>query len=155
MNVSELIQPENVVTGFPAADKETTLKAMVSALIERGLVPEKSRRTVVTGILDREAVGTTGIGNGIAIPHFKTKTVDEPVIAFFQLEEPIDYEATDGGPVRNLFLVLSPLAEADRHVKVLRWIAKLARSRRHARILANETRADSIHELFQEIDDDA
>lgn len=152
MKVSEFIARENVVTGFPADDKETTIRAMVDAMIERGLVADKSRRTVVGGLLEREEKGTTGIGNGIAIPHYKTRTVEEPVVAFFQLQSPIDYEATDGAPVRNVFVVLSPLSEADRHVQVVRWIAKLARSRRHARILENETDPDSIHEFFREID---
>lgn len=153
MKVSQYLPRCNVITGLDVEDREEAIRRAVDALAEAGTVPAKSARTVVKGILDREEMGSTGIGRGIAIPHVKTRVVETPVVAYAKLQSPIDYGATDGAPVHSLFLVISPFKSAEEHVAILRWISRIARSDYYAKILANTSSADSLHDLFHEIDE--
>jgi len=153
MKVSQYILRQNVLTDLDVTDREEAIRRAVEALAEVGSVPAKSARTVVKGILEREAIGSTGLGRGIAIPHVKTRVVDTPVVAYVKLPAPIDYGATDGSPVHSLFLVISPFKAAEQHVAILRWVSRIARSEYYAKILANTSDADSLHDLFSEIDE--
>lgn len=152
MQCSEYFVREHVITGFSAIGRDDLLRTAVDRLVEVDSINEKSARTVCKGLLEREMVGSTGIGAGIAIPHLKTKVVDQPVVAFFKPSSPVEFGATDGAPVHSLFMVISPVKEVETHVAILRWIAVIARSSMYASILRNTEDADSIYELFQEID---
>ena len=153
MRGSDYIQRNHVFTLASATDRAAAIKIVVGRLVESGAVPAQSVKTVVKGILDREALGSTGIGRGIAIPHTKTKVVAEPLVAFAKLGEAVDYGATDGEPVHSLFFVISPFKAADQHVQLLRWISSIARSDYYARLLKNTEDADSLYDLFAEIDE--
>ena len=153
MKVSQYLHRNHVLTGVPATDRDEAVRACIERLAAVGALPQKSVRTVVKGILEREEHGSTGIGRGIAIPHVKTKVIETPVVAYARLEAGVEYGATDGGRVSCLFFVLSPFAAAEEHVAILRWISRIARSEYYAKILANTTSADSLHDLFQEIDE--
>ena len=82
-----------------------------------------------------------------------SRVVSEPVLAFTHLDAGIDYGATDGAPVHSLFFVISPFKAGEEHVAILRWISKIARSDYYAKILRNTANADSLHDLFCEIDE--
>jgi mannitol/fructose-specific phosphotransferase system IIA component (Ntr-type) len=153
MKVSQYLSRSHVLSGVPAADRDDAVRASIELLAEAGAIPAKSVRTIVKGILEREVLGSTGIGKGIAIPHVKTRVVDEPIVAYARLADGVEFGATDGAPVQSLFFVISPFSAAEDHVAILRWISRIARSDYYAKILANTSSADSLHDLFQEIDE--
>lgn len=152
MTLSTLLTRDLVITDLPSAERDVVVREVVKRLVELDKIPERSAKTVVKGILEREAIGSTGIGRGIAIPHTKTRVVEEPVVAFVRLPEPIPYGSTDGAPVHSLFFVISPLKDAEKHVAILRWVSVVARSDYYTRILSNTRDPDSLHSLFREID---
>jgi PTS system nitrogen regulatory IIA component len=80
---------------------------------------------VYEALLAREKLGSTGFGNGIAIPHCRLKGCTQPVSALIHLDAPIDYDAIDGAPVDLLFVLLVPEAATDAHLELLRQIASM------------------------------
>jgi PTS system fructose-specific IIA component/PTS system nitrogen regulatory IIA component len=152
MDISKFLTRDHVITDQPPGDSRIVLKNLVAQLVELGDIQERSVKTVLDGVLERERDGSTGIARGIAIPHTKTRVVQSPVILFARMSEPIPFDATDGAPVHSLFLVVSPPTDADDHMSILRWVAKLARSDYYATILRNTSDPQSLYELFQEID---
>lgn len=153
MKVSQYLSRSHVLSGVQAVDRDDAIRASIELLAEAGAIPAKSVRTIIKGVLEREELGSTGIGKGIAIPHVKTRVVEEPVVAYARLAESVDYGATDGARVQSLFFVISPFSSAEDHVAILRWISRIARSDYYAKILANTASADSLHDLFLEIDE--
>ena len=79
----------------------------------------------IANLIAREKLGSTGFGNGIAIPHCRLEGCDTPVSALLHLEKPIDFDAIDGAPVDLLFVLLVPQAATDAHLELLRQIASM------------------------------
>ena len=88
-------------------------------------VPELEMQDVYEALIAREKLGSTGFGNGIAIPHCRLKGCETPVSALLHLDAPIDFDAIDGAPVDLLFVLLVPQAATDAHLELLRQIASM------------------------------
>lgn len=153
--VSSYIDRRFVFTDLAPGSRDDVLRAMVRRLADAGAFPEDKASFVLRRILERERVGSTGIGRGIAIPHCKSGVVEKPLLGFAKPVEPIDYGATDGAHVHSLFMVVSPTEAGDEHLAILRWVAKLARSDYYATLLKNTVDPDSLFELFHEVDEQA
>ncbi len=151
-HISSYIPQSHIFPTLPPGERDDVLRAIVDQLAEAGAFDTERATTVYRAVLQRERVGSTGVGRGIAIPHCKTSAVEAPVVAFAKTVEPIDYGATDGAPVHSMFLVVSPAKSGDAHVAILRWIAQVARNDYYAKVLRSTTDAASLHSLFREID---
>lgn len=152
MQITDYLVRAHVFSPLPADDRSQVIRAVIDNLVACDSIPDKSSKTVVKGILERESLGSTGIGRGVAIPHMKSRVVEQPVVAFARLADPIDYDAVDGAPVHSLFFVVSPQKMADEHLAILKWVTQIARSSYYTNILRNTSDPDSLHELFCEID---
>jgi mannitol/fructose-specific phosphotransferase system IIA component (Ntr-type) len=150
--LTEHLERRLVFGGVSAADRDDVIRAVVDCVVEAGGLDRRKASFVLRFVKERERVGTTGIGRGIALPHCKTNVVDRPLVAFARLSAAVDYGATDGEPVHSVFLIASPPESADLHVAILRTVAKLARDDYYARILRNTTDPGSLFELFREAD---
>ncbi len=143
----------HVFSGVEAADRDELLRQLVHLVADAGGFGKDDATTVLRAALKRERMGTTGIGRGVAIPHCKTDVVAQPLVAFARSAVPIEYGATDGAPVRSVFLVISrPEIDADAHVAILRTISKAVRDDYTSRILANTSNEDLLFDLFCEWD---
>ncbi|MFK3970007.1 PTS IIA-like nitrogen regulatory protein PtsN [Pseudomonas sp. NPDC087358] len=124
-----MIRLENILTpgrspvNVPGGSKKAVLEE-IAKLIGRE-VPEFDRQTVYESLVAREKLGSTGFGNGIAIPHCRLKGCTSPVSAVLHLEKPVDFDAIDGAPVDLLFVLLVPEAATDAHLELLRQIASM------------------------------
>lgn len=107
----------------PGGSKKKALE-QIANLIGRE-VPELDTQDVYEALIAREKLGSTGFGNGIAIPHCRLKGCETPVSALLHLEAPIDFDAIDGAPVDLLFVLLVPEAATDAHLELLRQIASM------------------------------
>lgn len=154
LRIRDHLPREHVFVDVAPGERDDVIRGVVERLSTSGAFEEDAVLTVFRGILKRERVGSTGLGRGIAIPHCRTSAVEQPVVAFAKLVEPIDYGATDGAPVHSLFMVISPLEARDEHVGILSWIARMARSEYYTNLLRTTRDADSLHELFLEVDDE-
>jgi mannitol/fructose-specific phosphotransferase system IIA component (Ntr-type) len=152
---AKLFTESSIVLGHQASSKEEALSSFLDELVVKGVLQREHLKEISSALGKRESLGSTGIGNGVAVPHAKLKTLDRAVVALACLPDGVDYAAIDGEPVHILFLLLSPTKEGSTHVGLLKWIATLARSADFRRfLLRSQTPRDVlalIEEMSQEI----
>ena len=149
MNVSEVLKKEHIVTELNAKTKEEALAALTDVLCATGNIAD--REAFLKDVLDREAISTTGIGNGIAIPHGKSENVAETTVAVGRLTAPVEWKSVDDNPVE--FIVLLAVNERDKtglHVKILSEMARKLASEENCKKLLNAKDADEIVSIFSE-----
>jgi PTS system nitrogen regulatory IIA component len=120
----DLLSPQAVVPSLKAANKKQAIQSLAA---QAASLWNLSERDVFETLLQRERLGSTGIGSGIAIPHGKLAQVTRPVGLFARFEKPIDYEAVDGEPVDLAFLLLAPEEAGADHLKALAKVARVLR----------------------------
>lgn len=134
MNLSERIIPSCVVLDIKAKTREKVIESLLNRLLEAG--KSFDRDQVLNEILRREALGSTGVGYGVAIPHARVDGVHEMLVAFGRTRSGIDVEAIDKEPARLFFLVIGPKEDAGEY---LQTIARISRLMRH-----NEVRMELL-----------
>ena len=147
MDLSELLVPGNVVPTLKATGKKHVLRE----LAERAAgVTGVDERRILDVLLEREHLGTTGIGNGIAIPHGKLSELDRTHGFFARVETPVDFDAIDGEPVDLVFLLLAPESAGADHLKALARVSRLLRDRAMCEKLRGSRNADALYALITE-----
>ncbi|OYX82335.1 MAG: PTS IIA-like nitrogen-regulatory protein PtsN [Azorhizobium sp. 35-67-5] len=145
MPLADLVARDAVFPSLRASSKKQALQELAqhaAALIGR------DQREIFETLLQRERLGSTGVGNGIAIPHGKLPRLDKLFGAFARLEKPIDFEALDGEPVDLVFLLLAPEAAGADHLKALARVARMLRDPTIADKLRGTRDAAAIHAVL-------
>jgi len=127
MKIIDFLKEKAIIPDLKSTDKEGVIKELVSLLERNGEIPGKEKIAKV--ILEREKLGSTGIGQGIAVPHAKTDDVKQIVIAFGLSQRGVNFESLEGEPVYILFLVLAPIGSIGIHLKVLAKVARLLKDK--------------------------
>ena len=129
------------------------------AFEEAGLLFESqhglSRALITDSLFAREKLGSTGLGQGIAIPHGRIKTLKDALGAFIRLAEPVPFDAPDGRPVSMLFVLLVPEQANEHHLQLLSELAQMFSDRAFREQLLNAPDAQSAHDLFVQWGSDA
>ena len=123
IRLETILTPGRSQVNVPGGSKKKTLETIAN-LIGRE-VPDLDTQAVFEALIAREKLGSTGFGNGIAIPHCRLQGCESPVSALLHLDAPIDFDAIDGAPVDLLFVLLVPQAATDAHLELLRQIASM------------------------------
>ena len=123
IRLESILTPGRSLVNVPGGSKKRVLE-QIANLIGTD-VPGLDRQEVFESLIAREKLGSTGFGNGIAIPHCRLKGCASPVSALLHLDAPIDFDAIDGAPVDLLFVLLVPEAATDAHLELLRQIASM------------------------------
>ncbi|MGH8394282.1 MAG: PTS IIA-like nitrogen regulatory protein PtsN [Pseudomonas sp.] len=123
IRLETILTPGRSLVNVPGGSKKRALE-QIANLIGRE-VPELDTQAVYEALIAREKLGSTGFGNGIAIPHCRLQGCESPVSALLHLDAPIDFDAIDGAPVDLLFVLLVPQAATDAHQELLRQIASM------------------------------
>jgi nitrogen PTS system EIIA component len=124
MSLTDLIAPNAVIPVLKVTSKKQAIQELAA---QAGQLTGHNERTIAEILLQREKLGSTGVGNGIAIPHGKLPKLGKLFGMFARLERPIDFEALDGQPVDLIFLLLAPETAGADHLKALARIARLLR----------------------------
>jgi len=124
MALTDLLTPEAVLPALKVNGKKQALQELAAHASKLTGLDE---REIFDTLLQRERLGSTGIGDGIAIPHGKPARIDRLIGLFARLERPIDFEALDGQPVDIIFLLLAPESAGADHLKALARVARLLR----------------------------
>lgn len=124
MALADLLQQDAIIPALRANSKKQVLQELSARAAKMTGLPE---RQVFDVILQRERLGSTGVGNGIAIPHGKLSNISSIVGVFARLEAPVDFEALDDQPVDLVFLLLAPEGAGADHLKALSRIARVLR----------------------------
>ncbi len=127
MKITDYLSPELVVAELAQVSKEETLK-LLSARVAV-VFPELSEEKILTVLRDREVLGSTGIGGGIAIPHGKMAELEKIVVLFARSRNGVDFAAVDGQLVHLFFLLLAPENSAGIHLKTLAQISRMLKNR--------------------------
>ena len=126
MNLFTLLDQNTVLHNLEVGSKEQLINVMVDALSSK--MDKEALEEIRQGVLEREEVMSTGVGKGLAIPHCKSKTIDEYYSVFALLKEPLEFDSIDGEPVRMVFLLTGPVSKNSLHIKLLSRISRLMNS---------------------------
>jgi len=124
MDLGDLITPEGIIPSLKAKTKKQALQELAAKAAE---IIDLPAREIFDTLLQRERLGSTGLGRGIAIPHVKFKSLTDIICLFARLEDPIDFESLDNEPVDLIFLLLAPEHASGDHLKALARISRLLR----------------------------
>jgi PTS system nitrogen regulatory IIA component len=147
MKITDFLNPKAIKTDLAATDKEAALKELVNVL---AAVKEMGdQKAIVKALLDRESLGSTGIGQGIAIPHGKTDRVKELVAVLGVSQKGVNFEALDGEPVYIFFLLVAPKDTAGPHLKALAQISRLLRDSYFCELIKRCRSAQEVYDLIR------
>lgn len=147
MKITDFLDRRAIKVGLTAADKEGILKELVEVL---GQVKDVGdRKSIVKALLDRESLGSTGIGQGIAIPHGKTDRVKELVAVLGISHKGVNFDALDGEGVYIFFLLVAPKDTAGPHLKALAQISRLLRDSYFCELMKRCQTPDELYELIK------
>ena len=152
MKILDIIPPGGVVDGLRSESKEGVLRELSEAVCRIVSVLSPSHLTSV--LLDREALGSTGIGEGVAIPHGKVAGIDRLVAAFGRSPEGVQFASLDGKPAHLFFLVVAPESNsAGMHLKALARISRLVKDERFRRRLMEAEGVEGLTQALREEDE--
>lgn len=145
MKIIDIIKPENVIIDLPAPTKAKLLQELVGLAAKRLGIGEAP---VLAALQKRETLGSTGIGNGVAIPHAHVEALADPFTLFARLRKPVAFEAVDDLPVDIVFLILVPAHKASSHLNLLSGIARRTTSQTWLAAVRSAASREAIHALF-------
>ena len=141
--LADLIHESNILVDLPSEEHSAVVKALVQNMVSTDLVAKANTSTVSRLLNEREALGSTAIGGGVAIPHARIGFSDEPLMAFALLKDGVGFNSLDGGSVHYVFMVLTPKDDDEAHRAVLRAITHFAKQPIHLKALSGcKTPAD-------------
>lgn len=146
MTLTDVLDRDLMKIPLLSTTKHALIEELVDVLVQKRHV--RNREELLSAVLSREALGSTGLADGIAIPHAKTTAVDSVSVVMGITREPIDFDAQDGKGSQFFFLVLAPEHEASAHIEVLASIARATASPALRRLLAASHSADEVMRLF-------
>ena len=149
--IRSLVDSAVLVAEVAAKNKDSALKELVAAAQTAGSFDEKTAKLLCKRLQDRETIGSTGLGNGVAVPHVKGDDLARVTMVLARSKKGLEWQAIDGRPVHVLFLLVSPAGEPELHLQCLRWIAGLARSADFRRFLMAAPDVKGMRELLREM----
>jgi len=152
MKLGEIIPEGGILDDLKSVQKEDVIKEMVAALVKAGRIEEATSKKVIKALMDREELGSTGIGAGVAVPHAKHDSITDLVGAFGRSKKGINFDALDGEPVHVLFLLLSSKSASGAHLEALAYISRLVRDEKIVKFLRDAKDVASIREILTEAD---
>ena len=147
MDVVELLTDQCIVANLKVSSKKQALQELAKRAARLTGQPE---RKIFDVLVERERLGTTGVGHGIAIPHGKLPELDKLYALFARLETPIDFDSIDEQPVDLICVLLAPETAGADHLKALARVSRLLRDRAICEKLRGAESAEAIHALISE-----
>ncbi len=147
MKIMDFLDKKAVKLDLQSTEKEDVLKELVDLLAEAQEIGDK--KGILKALVERESLGSTGIGQGIAIPHGKTDKVTELVAVLGISHKGVNFEALDGEPVYIFFLLVAPKDTAGPHLKALAQISRLLRDSYFCELLKRCKTAEEVYELIR------
>ena len=151
MKISEILTKEHIIKDLKSCDKKSVLEELSNFLKDIGEIPNKEN--LLLALIEREKLGSTGIGENVAIPHAKIRDIDKIITVFARSQIGVEFESLDQKPVNFIYLILAPENSTGQHLKALARISRLFKnpSLRESVLRANET--DQIYSIL--VDEDS
>ncbi|SEH41099.1 PTS IIA-like nitrogen-regulatory protein PtsN [Magnetospirillum fulvum] len=145
MKIGDLIQPQSVLTGVRVGCKREALGLLARQAASRTGQPE---RAILNALVDRERLGSTGVGSGIAVPHARLPGLDSLCAVFLKLDRAIDFDAIDEQPVDLLILLLSSETAGADHLRTLSQVCRMLRDDHVCQTLRRTTNATELYSFL-------
>jgi len=152
MKFKEFLRRDAVIGSMEATEKRQALRELVEALVKVRAVRKQDVSAIVSALMKRENLGSTGIGRGVALPHARFEGVKTLVGALGCSEAGIEFNALDGQPVHVMFLMLSSPADSAKHLQALERVARLLKDEIYCRFLRQARDVEDLLDLIDEAD---
>ncbi|HEY1026114.1 MAG TPA: PTS IIA-like nitrogen regulatory protein PtsN [Pseudomonas sp.] len=149
IRLENILTPGRSLVNVPGGSKKRVLE-QIANLIARDL-PDLDAQDIFESLIAREKLGSTGFGNGIAIPHCRIEGCSAPISAVLHLDTAVDFDAIDGAPVDLLFVLLVPQAATDAHLELLRQIASMLEHQEACERLRQAASGEELYRVIVEI----
>ncbi len=151
MKILDVLKKESIISNLKSRDKKGILEELVAPI---ALITEINNKDFVRVLMDREKLGSTGIGGGIGIPHGKLKQLESLALGFGLSRKGVDFESMDNLPTHIFFLLVTPENSTGLHLKMLARISKILKHDNFKEKLLNATSSDEIFSIIKEEDDE-
>jgi len=152
MKLSEIFQPQSIITDLKAHDKKGALEELSQVITEQE--PSLNKGPLLQVLLERERLGSTGIGDGIALPHGKLKELSKLLISFGRSIKGLNFDSIDEQPVYLFFLLLAPENSAGIHLKALAKISRMLKDGTFRRRLIGAKSREEIYKIIIDRDEE-
>lgn len=147
MMIHQILTPERIIVNAQGGSKKKVLELVANRVSQS--VPEINAKELFDALIARERFGTTGLGNGIAIPHCRCKACPAPIGLFMRLAESVDFDSVDRDPVDIVFALIAPEGENQEHLEMLQMLAKRFRSEFLLKNLRTAIGVDEIYQILE------
>jgi mannitol/fructose-specific phosphotransferase system IIA component (Ntr-type) len=147
VHLGQLIRPDLIFPDLPAADRAQVLRGLAGRIAGQGLVDDAD--VLFARLWEREQLGSTAIGGGIAIPHCKVDGLKSGIVALGRAVEGVDFGAADGQPVRLFFVVISPSQSPAEHLQILAAISRWIKGGDRVQALLDQADAAALYAYMQ------
>ena len=152
MRLSEILAIDNIIPELKAKDKKGVLAELAEVIARYDTNIDKGK--LVKVLIEREHLGSTGIGDGVAIPHGKLSSVRQPIVSFGRSKKGLDFDSMDGQPAFLFFLLLAPENSSGVHLQVLTKIARILKSSTFRKALMEVESREEIYQTIIQTDGD-
>ena len=152
MKLTDILNPDQVIPDLKSRGKQAIIKELCGPLVK--MEPGLDIKTLMEVLIERERLGSTGIGDGIAIPHGKMQNLDRLLLSFGRSLAGVDFDSLDGKPAHLFFLVVAPENSAGAHLKTLARISRLLKSNAVRRDLMEAKDTQAIYSIIEAQDEE-
>ncbi len=152
MKISDILRKDAISTELKSETKQDVIAEMVAMLVDAGIIEKKFKNKIVEGLMAREALGSTAIGQGIAIPHTKSDAVADLISALAISKRGVNFDSLDGEPAYIFFLLIAPTDSAGPHLKALARVSRLLKDKFFRDSLKNTKTAKDVMDLLSQED---
>ncbi len=153
MKLSEFVVEEAVIADLHAANKEQAIRELVGSLCSAGRIRPEDQEAIISAIMTREELGSTGIGRGVAVPHTKHSSVDSLIATVGLCHSGLNFQSLDGGAVYIIFLLVSPPDRPGDHLRGLETITRHLKRDDFCRFLRQSKTKAQVMDLLREADE--
>lgn len=153
MKILDFLNERAISADLKSQDKNSSIRELTELLVKAGGIKPKDKERVIEVLLNREALGSTGVGQGIAIPHGKCDAVSELIGAFAISKTGVNFDSLDGEPAYIFFLLIAPIESSGPHLKALARISKLLKDKYFREALKNAENEKTLLKIIKEEDE--
>lgn len=151
MRIMDFLCPEAIIVDLKAQDKKSAITELSEQLVKTKKL--KKSDSVIEAVLEREKLGSTGIGQGVAIPHGKTDAVSDQIGALGISQKGVEFNSLDGEPVYLIFLLVGPIEVAGQHLKALARISRLFKDKFFRQALKDAKKSEDVIKIIKQEDE--